>query len=133
MADIELVVKIPKGFGVDINDKFQDFFNRLKEEIRGHLRWHTSLICGAYELETIEMFLNAFANATPLPKEHEIEQEPCEDCISRQAVLDGLASIAKAKAKSDAQMSLMGRIMFFVEKLPPVTSHCGTKMKEDKE
>lgn len=48
-------------------------------------------------------------------------QEPCEDCISRQAVLDGLASIAKVKARSDAQKSLMGRIMFFVEQLPPVT------------
>ena len=49
--------------------------------------------------------------------------------VSRQAVLDGLASIAKAKAKSDAQKSLMGRVMFFVEKLPPVTpqpkmGHC---------
>lgn len=47
--------------------------------------------------------------------------EPCDDCISRQAVLDGLASIAKVKARSDAQKSLMGRIMFFVEQLPPVT------------
>ena len=44
-----------------------------------------------------------------------------DDCISRQAVLDGLASIAKVKARSDAQKSLMGRIMFFVEQLPPVT------------
>lgn len=51
----------------------------------------------------------------------ELEQEPCEDCISRQAVLNGLASIAKAKAKSDAQKSLMGRVMFFAEQLPPVT------------
>jgi hypothetical protein len=42
-------------------------------------------------------------------------------CISKQAVLDGLASIAKVKAKSDAQKSLMGRAIFFVEKLPPVT------------
>lgn len=50
-----------------------------------------------------------------------LEQQPCEDCISRQAVLDGLASIAKVKARSDAQKSLMGRIMFFVEQLPPVT------------
>ncbi len=50
-----------------------------------------------------------------------LEQEPCEDTVSRQAVLDGLASIAKAKAKSDAQKSLMGRIMFFTEKLPSVT------------
>ena len=49
-----------------------------------------------------------------------LEQEPCEDAISRQAVLDGLASIAKAKAKSDAQKSLMGRIMFFTEHLPSV-------------
>ena len=45
----------------------------------------------------------------------------CDDCISRQAVLNGLASIAKVKARSDAQKSLMGRIMFFVEQLPPVT------------
>lgn len=50
-----------------------------------------------------------------------LEQEPCEDAISRQAVLDGLASIAKAKAKSDAQKSLMGRVMFFTEHLPSVT------------
>lgn len=58
-----------------------------------------------------------------------LEQEPCgkdinvpaTDAISRQAVLDGLASIAKAKARSDAQKSLMGRVMFFTEQLPPVT------------
>ena len=50
-----------------------------------------------------------------------LQQEPCDDCISRQAVLDGLASIAKVKARSDAQKSLMGRIMFFVEQLPSVT------------
>ena len=43
------------------------------------------------------------------------------DLISRQAMLDGLASIAKAKAKSDAQKALMGRVMFFTEHLPPVT------------
>jgi len=50
-----------------------------------------------------------------------LEQEPCDDCISRQAVLDGLASIAKVKARSDAQKSLMGRVMFFVEHLSSVT------------
>lgn len=43
-----------------------------------------------------------------------------EDLISRRAVLDGLASIAKVKARSDAQKSLMGRTMFFVEQLPSV-------------
>ena len=50
-----------------------------------------------------------------------LKQEPCEDCINRQVVLDGLASIAKVKARSDAQKSLMGRVMFFVEQLPSVT------------
>lgn len=50
-----------------------------------------------------------------------LEQQPSEDCISREAVLEGLANIAKAKAKSDAQKSMMGRCMFFVEQLPSVT------------
>ena len=49
------------------------------------------------------------------------EQEPCEDAISRKAAIDGLASIAKAKAKSDAQKSMMGRSMYFIEHLPPVS------------
>lgn len=44
------------------------------------------------------------------------------DLIERQAVLEGLANIAKAKAKSDAQKSLMGRTMFFVERLPSVSA-----------
>lgn len=46
----------------------------------------------------------------------------CEDAISRQAVIEGLASIAKAKAKSDAQKSMMGRTMFFVDQLPSVST-----------
>jgi len=50
-----------------------------------------------------------------------IEQEPCEDAVSRGAMRNGLASISKAKAKSDAQKALMGRVMFFTEQLPPVT------------
>lgn len=51
-----------------------------------------------------------------------IKTELNDDAISRQAVLDGLASIAKAKAKSDAQKSMMGRTMFFVEQLPSVST-----------
>ena len=53
--------------------------------------------------------------------EAKIYGQPNEDCISRKAVLDGLASIAKAKARSDAQKSLMGRVMFFTERLPNAT------------
>lgn len=69
MADIELVIKIPdKEFGIEIYDKFQDFFSRLKAEIKAHLISNTNLVCGAYELETIDMFLKAFNNSTLLPK-----------------------------------------------------------------
>lgn len=53
------------------------------------------------------------------------------DLISRQAVLDGLVSIAKAKAKSDAQKALMGRVMFFTEQLPPVTPQPKPKPKSE--
>ena len=71
MADIELVIKIPeKEFGIDIDNKFHNFFSRLRAEIKAHCVDNTSLVCGAYELETINMFLKAFANATPLPKGH---------------------------------------------------------------
>lgn len=49
-----------------------------------------------------------------------LKEQASEDCISRKAALYGLASIAKAKAKSDAQKSLMGRVMVFIEQLSPV-------------
>ena len=68
---MHIVIEIPdKEFGVDINDKFQDFFSRLKAETKEHLITNTSLVCGTYELETINMFLKAFKDATPLPKGH---------------------------------------------------------------
>ena len=64
--------------------------------------------------------MRAIANGIQQKSRSEIPNT-CGDAISRQALLDGLASIAKAKAKSDAQKSLMGRVMFFTEQLPPVT------------
>ena len=68
---MKIVIDIPeKEFGIDINDGFQDFFSRLKAEIKGHLVNKTNLVCGAYELETIDMFLKAFNNGAPLPKGH---------------------------------------------------------------
>ena len=49
-----------------------------------------------------------------------LQTDTCKDCISRTAVLAGLANIAKNKAKSDAQKAMMGRSMLFVECLPSV-------------
>jgi hypothetical protein len=68
---MEIVIKIPeKEFGIDIEDKFQDFFKRLEVEAKDHMICGTNLLCGAYELETIQMFMQALANGTPLPKGH---------------------------------------------------------------
>lgn len=67
----ELVIKIPeKEFGIELDDKFQDFFSRLKAEIKAYCVSNENLVCGAYELETIDMFLEAFTNSISLPKEH---------------------------------------------------------------
>lgn len=68
---MKIVIDIPeKEFGIDIDDKFKDFFTRLRVEINGHLISNTNLVCGAYELETIDMFLKAFSNSVSLPKGH---------------------------------------------------------------
>ena len=85
----------------------------LNEHLDHWKRLSSEKICDQSEGEkTIDALQNAIKA---------LEQQPCDDAISRQAVIDGLISIAKTKAKSDAQKSLMGRVMFFVEKLPSVT------------
>lgn len=56
-----MMINIPdKEFGIDITDKFQDFFERLRAETKAHMISGTNLVCGAYELETIDMFQEAF-------------------------------------------------------------------------
>lgn len=65
---MQIVINVPeKEFGVDIEDKFQDFFKRLEAETREHLMTNTELVCGNYELETIEMFLDAFKEMRIIP------------------------------------------------------------------
>jgi hypothetical protein len=57
------------------------------------------------------------------------------DAVSRADVLNHLANIAKVKAKSDAQKSLMGRCMFMVENMPsvtPISKECIDCIAEDK-
>lgn len=65
---MQIVIDIPeKEFGIEIADKFQDFFKRLEVETKEHMISGTNLLCGAYELETIQMLMQALANGTPLP------------------------------------------------------------------
>ena len=103
----------------------------LNEHLEHWKRLLSEKICNQSEGEkTIDALQNAIKALEQEPCEvsqglvkdsQGFSQEPCDDAISRQAVMDGLISIAKTKAKSDAQKSLMGRVMFFVEKLPSVT------------
>ena len=58
---MQIVINVPeKEFSTEIEDRFQDFFKRLEVETKEHMIYGTNLLCGAYELETIDMFLKAF-------------------------------------------------------------------------
>jgi hypothetical protein len=91
------------------------------------VEWLLSLknldICGENRKTAIDKAIQAL-EAQPNSNEFFNFDAPMvkkSDAVSRQAVLNGLANIAKAKAKSDAQKALMGRVMFFTEQLPSVT------------
>lgn len=85
------------------------------EEIIRVSKGALKLRTGRYVIYDVEWLKEHF-NTT----EAKIYGQTSEDCISRKSMLEGLANIAKAKAKSDAQKSLMGRVMFFTEHLPSV-------------
>lgn len=54
--------------------------------------------------------------------EQTIEQEPCEDCISRQAVLENAINVPIAKIVTEDKV-ICRKVIFAddIEKLPPVT------------
>ena len=55
---VKLTIDIPKGYERDfITDKFKDFFSRVIADI------NYDGLCGNYEKEIAEMFLEAFDNA----------------------------------------------------------------------
>lgn len=58
---MKFVIDIPeREFKGEITDCFQDFFMRLQAEIQHHLSSYDTLVCGNYELETVEMLLKSF-------------------------------------------------------------------------
>ncbi len=64
---MQIVIDIPEyEFKSDIEDNFQDFFQRVIVDISNN----NSTLCGNYELETAQMLLSAFKYATVLPKGH---------------------------------------------------------------
>ena len=107
---MKIVIDIPeKEFGIDIEDKFQAFFKRLEVEVEDHMICGTNLLCGAYELETIQMFMQALANGTLLPKGHGKRDNPLhlgldvpyvvEDTV--EEIIDHAPTIIEADKESE--------------------------------
>lgn len=70
----KIILNIPDNeFGVDIQNKFQDFFERVKAEIETRVESGDELVCGTYEIETAEMFRKAFE-----------QMEIVDDYVSRE-------------------------------------------------
>lgn len=57
---MKVMIDIPKEFESDLQDKFNEFFERMIADIDYALEKQEPLLCGNYERETAEMFLSAF-------------------------------------------------------------------------
>lgn len=64
---MKIMIDIPKEFERDLQDKFNEFCNRVIADINFALDKQDPLLCGNYERETAEMFLKAFEKATVIP------------------------------------------------------------------
>lgn len=63
---MKIIIDIPEEFTGDyITDKFKDFFSRVIADI------DNNGLCGNYEKEIAEMFLDAFDNSKEKDKEAE--------------------------------------------------------------
>lgn len=81
----KVLIEIPDEFENDLKDKFDDFFGRVKADLRDYPS-HDKL-CGNYEMETIDMFLKSFNSCKVLDEK---DLEPSVDAISRKAVVQWL-------------------------------------------
>lgn len=64
---MKVMIDIPKEFESDLQDKFNEFFERMIADIDYALEKQEPLLCGNYERETAEMFLSAFEKAVVVP------------------------------------------------------------------
>ena len=61
---MKIEIEIPKEFEVDYNsDRFEDFFTRVSYDIEMEMNGYFNGICGNFEKETAEMFVEAFKNS----------------------------------------------------------------------
>ena len=124
----------PQASNEDIHREREQAYMRGYED--ASKRYRTEPCEDAISRKDAIRIASGYCHWTNIPKElaklPSVNPIQCEDAISRQAVLEGLARIAKAKAKSDAQKSMMGRTMFFVEQLPSVSTEKAGRWKKIK-
>ena len=81
---MRVVIDIPKEFEQHFNeDKFKDSLLRLKTDIRYDLR-HDNTISGMYEIELLDMLVEAFEKAESIRSTCVLEETPiykmnCDD------------------------------------------------------
>lgn len=65
---MKIEIEIPEEFEIDFNtDKFKDFFERAKADM--------NCLCGNYEKETADMFIEAFNNAVQTKTKKKCKRE----------------------------------------------------------
>ena len=63
---MKVIIDIPNyEFDNDVEDKFQDYFSRVRADLRDYPS-HDKM-CGNYEMETTDMFLASFKRLQVLP------------------------------------------------------------------
>lgn len=64
----KIIIEVPdKELGIEIGDKFENFFNRICAEITVRLNHSDELVCGTLEYETATMLRKSFQNGVLLP------------------------------------------------------------------
>lgn len=68
---MQIVINIPKEFENHFNsDRFEDSIQRIKLDIKDMICGGDVCLSGNYEIETLDMLIEAFKECTPLPKGH---------------------------------------------------------------
>lgn len=69
--NMQIVINIPKEFEEHFNsDKFEDSLKRIRFDTLETINSTQCALSGNYEIETIDMLIEAFKEGTPLPKGH---------------------------------------------------------------
>ena len=83
---MKVLIDIPEEFATDYTaDKFKEFFERVIADM--------DTLCGTYEKETADMFIEAFENSKPYDQDKVVEQ--LEDYLFERYCVEGDSEIER--------------------------------------